>query len=256
MSKPCLYCQRTFLKKGRNHKFCSSSCEKAWNSVELVCEECGLEFFRLKQKTSGGRTFCSKKCKTRDLNKNKLIKHVYIDGVECKYCSHCKVPKLLIEFSPDKRSTDRKTSWCLFCMNKHALIRIHTPEGRKKRLEYKKNRLKTNKKVYVKEALSHRITNTLKRLGQKKTARTFELLGCSWDELIRHLEGNFKEGMSWENRGIKGWHIDHILPCTSFNLTDVEEQKKCFHYTNLQPLWWYDNLKKSNKILEKDPKND
>jgi hypothetical protein len=53
--------------------------------------------------------------------------------------------------------------------------------------------------------------------------------------------------MSWNNYGIKGWHIDHIKPCSSFDLSDLEQQKKCFHYTNLQPLWWYDNLIKSDK---------
>jgi hypothetical protein len=47
------------------------------------------------------------------------------------------------------------------------------------------------------------------------------------------------------------WHVDHIIPCSSFDLTDSEQQKKCFHYTNLQPLWAIDNLKKSNKILTK-----
>jgi hypothetical protein len=55
--------------------------------------------------------------------------------------------------------------------------------------------------------------------------------------------------MSWENHGTYGWHIDHIIPCDAFDFTKIEEQKKCFHYTNLQPLWREDNLKKSNKIL-------
>ena len=52
--------------------------------------------------------------------------------------------------------------------------------------------------------------------------------------------------MSWSNRG--EWHIDHIIPCSSFNLLDEKEQEKCFHYTNLQPLWAAENLSKSNKI--------
>jgi hypothetical protein len=55
--------------------------------------------------------------------------------------------------------------------------------------------------------------------------------------------------MTWDNYGKKGWHVDYILPCASFDLTKEEEQKKCFHYTNLQPLWWLDNIKKSDKIL-------
>ncbi len=54
--------------------------------------------------------------------------------------------------------------------------------------------------------------------------------------------------MNWENYGRKGWHIDHIIPCSSFDLSDPEEQRKCFHYTNTQSLWEIDNIIKSNKL--------
>ena len=65
------------------------------------------------------------------------------------------------------------------------------------------------------------------------------------------MESQFTLGMNWDNygRGKGKWNIDHIIPCDSFNLLDEEEQKKCFHYTNLQPLWFEDNLYKANKIL-------
>ena len=53
--------------------------------------------------------------------------------------------------------------------------------------------------------------------------------------------------MSWKNHGLNGWHIDHIKPVSKYNLLDPEEQKKCFHYTNLQPLWAIENIRKSNK---------
>lgn len=64
---------------------------------------------------------------------------------------------------------------------------------------------------------------------------------------IYHLENLFVEGMSWGKHG--EWHIDHIKPCISFDLTIPQQQKECFHYTNLQPLWAKDNLVKSNKII-------
>jgi hypothetical protein len=54
--------------------------------------------------------------------------------------------------------------------------------------------------------------------------------------------------MSWGNYGLHGWHVDHIIPCASFDLTDPEQQRQCFHYTNLQPLWAEDNLRKSDKL--------
>jgi hypothetical protein len=73
------------------------------------------------------------------------------------------------------------------------------------------------------------------------------LIGCSINELRAHLEAKFKEGMSWENYG--KWHIDHIIPCSAFNLTDIQQQQECFNYKNLQPLWAKENWSKGNKIL-------
>ena len=85
--------------------------------------------------------------------------------------------------------------------------------------------------------------------GTSKSAATLELLGCSVEELKKHLENQFVKGMTWNNYGLHGWHIDHIIPCASFDLTKEEEQRKCFHYTNLQPLWAKDNYAKGDKIL-------
>jgi hypothetical protein len=85
--------------------------------------------------------------------------------------------------------------------------------------------------------------------GKTKAESSMNLLGCTAEHLKKHLEAKFKDDMSWENYGIKGWHIDHIKPCASFNFNIIEEQKECFHYTNLQPLWWDENLAKSDKIL-------
>ena len=127
---------------------------------------------------------------------------------------------------------------------------------------YRKNydRLKEKKKEYENSLLSNsptfkliknlrrRILSAIKHQSTKKSGKSFELLGCSAEEVVIYLESEFKDGMSWENHGSKGWHIDHILPCASFNLADPEEQKKCFHYTNLQPLWWSDNLEKGDRL--------
>jgi hypothetical protein len=81
-----------------------------------------------------------------------------------------------------------------------------------------------------------------------KSKRTVELLGCSPTELKLYLEKQFKAGMTWGNHGygFDKWHIDHIIPCSSFDLSKIEEQNKCFNYTNLQPLWQHENLKKGD----------
>ena len=84
--------------------------------------------------------------------------------------------------------------------------------------------------------------------GNTKSDKTFNLIGCSFDELKNYLESKFQSGMIWDNYGYYGWHVDHKKPCSSFDLSKSEQQKECFHYTNLQPLWAKDNYNKGSKI--------
>ena len=84
--------------------------------------------------------------------------------------------------------------------------------------------------------------------NNQKSGHTTDLLGCSIKQLKEHLEKQFKSGMFFSNYG--KWHIDHIKPCASFDLSKPEEQKKCSHYTNLQPLWAKENLEKGRKLLK------
>lgn len=88
-----------------------------------------------------------------------------------------------------------------------------------------------------------RTAAAFRRHGFKKDSKTAALLGCEWDFLKAHIEKQFTEGMSWENRHL--WHIDHILPLSSAE--DEGAMTKLCHYTNLQPLWWRDNLSKKDK---------
>ena len=83
----------------------------------------------------------------------------------------------------------------------------------------------------------------------RKSQKTERLIGISIKELKIYLESQFKEGMTWENYGFYVWHIDHRLPLSSFDLDNPEEQKKAFHYTNLQPMWAKENLQKHSKVL-------
>jgi hypothetical protein len=86
--------------------------------------------------------------------------------------------------------------------------------------------------------------NALKKAGQKKTRTTFKLIGIPIQEFLKYLESLFQPGMSWENRA--EWHIDHVRPCATFELSDPEQQRQCFHYTNLQPLWGVENMRKNS----------
>lgn len=114
--------------------------------------------------------------------------------------------------------------------------------------DYTREKARSNPSYRLRRNLAVRLYAALKSKTNKKD-RTMELIGCSLEDLMKHLESQFKEGMTWENYGRFGWHVDHIIPCSSFDLLNEEEQKKCFHYTNLQPLWQIENLRKSNKIL-------
>lgn len=105
--------------------------------------------------------------------------------------------------------------------------------------------------VKRRRSLQARITTNLRRRLHKavggsvhKAATTMKLLGCSREVLLAHLEAQFQDGMTWENYG--EWHIDHKRPCASFDLSDPEQQKACFHYSNLQPLWGIENLRKND----------
>ena len=115
------------------------------------------------------------------------------------------------------------------------------------RKRYKVKRFKNDINFRILHRLRARILLVLK--GKKKLESSLNLLGCSPEYLKQHLELSFKDGMSWDNYGIRGWHIDHIRPCASFDLSSLEQQKECFHYSNLQALWWYENLEKSDKYL-------
>ena len=128
-------------------------------------------------------------------------------------------------------------------------LKIRYYKNRKKiierNVEYERKKLKTDINFILRKRLRARLKAALK--GKSRSKSTMELLGVPHIDFLKTwLECKFKEGMTWENRHL--WHIDHVLPCSSFDLTKAEEQAKCFHYTNLQPLWASENLSKGNRI--------
>ena len=115
-------------------------------------------------------------------------------------------------------------------------------EGKRK---YMKKRRKNDIRFKIKERLRGRISQALR--GENKALSTMFLIGCEIDYLLYHIQEQFTSDMSWDNYGRGGWELDHIKPCTLFNLSKRSEQLKCFNFKNLQPLWAIDNQKKSNK---------
>lgn len=123
-------------------------------------------------------------------------------------------------------------------------------EVKDRKKERHRQRKETDIQYVIKRRLRFRLRHEIQRIGGKKfnkTYSTFDLVGCDFDTLKKHIESQFVNGMSWEYVFNGAVHIDHIKPCKKFDLTKPEEQKSCFHYTNLQPLFKRDNLIKGAK---------
>lgn len=127
--------------------------------------------------------------------------------------------------------------------------RIYGKLNRKKLNKWSKNRYKTNIQHRLSVNLRTRLNKAIK--NKWKTGSSVSDLGCTIEFLINHLESNFQSGMTWKNQG-KVWHIDHIIPLFHFNLEDRNEFLKACHYTNLQPMFAKENLKKNKYIQENE----
>tara|TARA_B100000161_G_C33415149_1_gene352900 strand:+ start:43 stop:729 length:687 start_codon:yes stop_codon:yes gene_type:complete len=132
-------------------------------------------------------------------------------------------------------------------------------------VKYRKEHLEESR-IYARKRYANDIQFKLKRRirsrlydalsGRIKSGSAVSDLGCTIQELKIHLENQFEEGMTWDNWKHDGWHIDHIKPLSSFDLTDREQFLEAWHYTNLQPLWWWQNTSKGAKINWRPNSND
>lgn len=186
-----------------------------------------------------------------------------------KTCSKCKIQKPISEYSKNKQNKDGLQSRCKECHNQIRRIYAAKPHRVKAKREYYEKTIES-KKVYDKiyrQKNAQKFAESKKRYEQRnknkswfkiernirrrihhalkdnyKSDHTMNLLGCTIEQFIKHIESQFEKGMNWDNYGQYGWHIDHIKPCREFDLSDPEQQKLCFHYTNQRPLWAKDNL--------------
>ena len=142
-----------------------------------------------------------------------------------------------------EKNSNRNKEW-----RKNNIIKIRNYER-----EYFKKKYNTNILYKLSKNIRRRVREFMKIKGMCKNINTFNIVGCTPEELKTHLEKQFEIGMYWENYGLYGWHIDHIIPLCSAK-TEEELYKLC-HYSNLQPLWALDNLSKRDKILSPLPNN-
>lgn len=183
----------------------------------------------------------------KDLQKKKEYNKLYLKKNREKLLQYQKDYRALhkIELSEKKKiyTATHKENKRKYDIN----YRIKNKERRK--IYFRKhliNKYRTNIEYKILSNLRRRLLTVLKR--NKKADSTIKLIGCSKQQLKSHLESKFKNNMNWNNYGRGGWVIDHILPCSSFDLSQELEQRRCFHYTNLQPLWEYENNLKRDKF--------
>ncbi len=182
-------------------------------------------------------------------------------------CRYCREILPLEKFSNCKKGHHGRKSYCNPCaMEKWQKPYRAKPENRLKKSGYdKKYRSKPGVKQRINKQLNERYHNDPayklkmlmrgrinKVLDRKKQSKRFtQELGCTFDELVVHLESQFYpdpktgEVMSWDNHTTDGWHVDHIRPLHEFDLYDDEQFKEAAHYTNLRPLWWWQNLERN-----------
>lgn len=128
------------------------------------------------------------------------------------------------------------------------------PENAARKEARRKERIKSDPSYKALMICRGRLQSALSRIGVTKSGRTHELLGCSPVKLRTHIESLWQPGMIWDNHGTHKhgkktkWHVDHIVPCAAFDLSDPVQQRHCFHWSNLQPLWGVDNILKRDTI--------
>ena len=232
-----------------------------------ICSKCELKKllsdFRNKRSTYDGKRPECKDCqnlyqkeygqknKINISKKKKIYREKNISKIKQKDKEYyIKNAKKYAEYRKKRKETNSEYMKTYRQKNKKKIA-----EQTKKWKKNNREKLKVIRQHKYRNDIEYRLTLLLRSRmrhaldGKLKIDTTKKLLGCDLSDFKQYIESKFIDGMSWENHGRKGWHIDHIKPCASFDLSDPEQQKICFHYTNLQPLWAEDNLKKHCKII-------
>ena len=243
-TKICTACQETFpatttyFHKKHTGKY----------GVVAKCKKC-MQIYNLDNYQKHKVKRVKAKKEYRKINRDKVLK-----SSKKSYYKHrdkrLEEKRLELKLYPEKMKQRRQEQYIKHREKRLLAVKEYNKKNknkiRKRNAEYTINRYHNDPAFKIKMTLSRRMRALIKKDG----SRTVDLIGCSIDDLKKHLEAKFTHGMNWGNYGRNGWHIDHILPCASFDLTKKKQQKICFHYTNLQPLWEADNIRKGDKILD------
>ena len=219
-----------------------------------VCSKCKTEkeiceFYKRKETKDGYRSDCKCCFNERALeykkNNEEKIKQRSKNYFQKNKQSYLEKKQIWRKNNPEKYKKQVKDYWDKVKDVQTEKKKIWINNNREKYNSYWTNRKKQEPEFKLLVNMRSRLSGYLKTLNITKKNKTFEIVGCSPQFLKEHLEKQFVDGMTWENRN--EWHIDHKTPLSSAK-TEEELYKLC-HYTNLQPLWAEENLKKSNKII-------
>lgn len=201
-----------------------------------------------------------KQCRKCKLKKNITEFYLYELKKKKPVCKKCRNLECVIYYEKNKEKLMGKNSkwqrenvekmreYNRICYLKHKKERaLYMENNRDRYRNWVNNHYKSNINHKLRILISGRMREKLKK---DKSDNTINLLGCSIKYFKNYIKSLFQEGMIWDNYGLKKWHLDHIIPCSKFELKNSEEQEVCFHYTNYQPLWAKDNLIKNNKFKE------
>lgn len=223
VERACCMCDTVFVTAYSQKKVCSKTCELSFRrqsrtGVYKICVVCPKQF-----KAIGNTTTCSEECnkKRLDIRKKKLQKQTI------KTCVVC---------DGDFIAIGNAMTCSKHCSKIKVNLRVN-------------NRYHADLNFKLADILRSRLGSAID--NNQKVGSAIDDLGCSIDKLRIHLQLKFHrnprgkhEYMTWDNHSFRGWHIDHIKSLASFDLSDPEQLKIACHYTNLQPLWWRENIKK------------
>ena len=227
-----------------------------------TCFRCKLEksineFYADKRKLDGKRPYCitcAKQSYKDNYEKLKPTRQAYAKKHKAQYKEYYKEQhKQWVKTNPERNAELKKQDYQKHREKRDATTRANIIKNKdrytKYHTDYQRNREHVDVIYKLRRKLRNRIYHAI-RYGQKKGSAIKDL-GCTVQHLKLHLELFWDEGMTWDNwgKGPDKWHIDHVVPLNSFNLTDEEQFKKAVHFTNLQPLWEKDNLSKSDNII-------
>ena len=259
--KICPQCKKEFIVKSKFHKgknrqvFCSTKCynknykqKNKKHRENINCGTCNKNFSPGTKRNK----WCSRECyRQSDHYKASRKKYRQSDkGKEWqKQFEKSGKSKESMEkyLQSDKYRKFQKKLWASDSYKNKRKEKRGTAGYKDDYNEYVRKRRSEDPGFKLMGNLRNRMTKFLKVKKMLKTNTMAELVGCTPQELRDHLEKQFKPGMTWKNNTTDGWHVDHIIPLAS--VKNIEDKRKLCHYTNLQPLWAEENLKKSNKLF-------